>query len=333
VNGIVLFFYLWTNTFLPRITQERGNVMTQTTPTILVTGAAGRIGGTGRMVVEALLERGHAVRAFVRTHDERARHLETLGAELFVGDLLDFHAVRAALQGIKRAYFCYPVAESLLEAAIGFAALAQDGDLEAIVDLSQGGADVFSTSPAARQHGLVERALDWVNVGVIHLRASFFADNLLIFAAPSIVSQGTFSLPYLGNAGSAMVAAEDVARVAVALLEDPQPHRGLTYTVTGPAILFPQEIAQILSDVLHRPVTYTDLSTENWQKLLGVPLSSHVMQHFAASGKARSAQQPHGSPARVQISDTVRRLTGREPVSLETFLRTHAQAFGGITSV
>ncbi|MBA2677722.1 MAG: NmrA family NAD(P)-binding protein [Ktedonobacteraceae bacterium] len=310
--------------------------MTQITPTILVTGAAGRVGGTGRMVVEALLERGYAVRAFVRTSDRRAKHLETLGAELFVGDLLDFQAVRAALQGIKRAYFCYPVSESLLEAAIGFAALAQDGGLEAIVDLSQGGADVFSTSPAARQHGLVERALDWANVGVIHLRASFFADNLLIFAAPTIVSQGTFSLPYLGNAGSALVAAEDIARVAVALLEDPQPHFGKTYSVTGPTVLFPQEIAQTLSDVLHRPVTYTDLSIEDWQKLLGFTLSSHLTQHFAASGKARSVQQSHGSPARVPISDTisdtVRRLTSREPVSLETFIRTHAQAFGGIPS-
>jgi uncharacterized protein YbjT (DUF2867 family) len=255
-----------------------------------------------------------------------------LGAELFVGDLLDFHAVRAALQGIKRAYFCYPVAESMLEAAIGFAVLAQDCGLEAVVDLSQGGADVFSTSPAARQHGLVEHALDRANVGAIHIRASFFADNLLTFAAPSIVSQGTFFLPYLGNAGSAMVAAEDVARVAVALLADPQPHLGKTYSVTGPAILFPQEIAQILSDVLHRSVTYTDLSIEEWQKLLGFTLSSHVTHHFAASGKARSVQQSHGSPGRVPISDTVLRLTGREPVSLETFLRTHAQAFGGIPS-
>jgi NAD(P)H dehydrogenase (quinone) len=305
--------------------------MTQTTPTILVTGAAGRIGGTGRLVVETLRERGYAVRAFVRTDDERARNLETLGAEVFVGDLLDFQAVQAALQGIKRAYFCYPVAESFLEAAIGFAALARDNDLETVVDLSQGGADVFSASPAARQHGLVESALDWANVGVIHLRASFFTNNLLTFAAPSIASQGIFSLPYLGGAGSAMVATEDVARVAVALLEDPQPHRGLTYTVTGPATLFPQEIAQILSEVLHRHVTYADLSIEEWQKLLGFTLSSHVAHHFTASGNARRTQPSSGSSGRAPISDTVRRLTGREPGSLESFIRTHAQAFGGIT--
>ena len=38
---------------------------------ILVTGAAGRVGGTGRTVTELLLEQGKAVRAMVRTEDER----------------------------------------------------------------------------------------------------------------------------------------------------------------------------------------------------------------------------------------------------------------------
>lgn len=306
--------------------------MTQTTPTILVTGAAGRVGGTGRRVVEILRERGYAVRAFVRTDDERARHLEMLGAELFVGDLLDFHAVQGALQGIKRAYFCYPVDENLLEAAIGFAALAQDNNLEAIVNLSQGRADVFSSSPAARQHGLVERTLDWTSVGVVHLRGNFFMDNLLTFAAPSIVARGTFSLPYLGNVGAAMVAAEDVARVAVALLENPQPHVGKTYSVTGPAILYPEGIAQLLSEMLHKPVTYTDLAIEDWQQQLGIPISPHVMQHFAASGKARREQQAQGPSGRAPLTNTVLELTGREPMSLETFLHVHAQEFGGIIS-
>ena len=36
---------------------------------ILVTGAAGRIGGIGRTVTELLLKQGHAVRAMVRNED------------------------------------------------------------------------------------------------------------------------------------------------------------------------------------------------------------------------------------------------------------------------
>ena len=57
---------------------------------ILVTGAA---------VVAQMLERGFPVRALVRRKDERSAHLESLGAEVVVGDLLDLNSVRAAVQG------------------------------------------------------------------------------------------------------------------------------------------------------------------------------------------------------------------------------------------
>lgn len=42
---------------------------------ILVTGAAGRVCGIGRAIAELLLKRGKAVRAMVRSEDERAQAL------------------------------------------------------------------------------------------------------------------------------------------------------------------------------------------------------------------------------------------------------------------
>ncbi|HUS12551.1 MAG TPA: NmrA family NAD(P)-binding protein [Pyrinomonadaceae bacterium] len=56
---------------------------------ILVTGAAGRVGAIGRTVTELLLKQGKAVRAMVRSEDERAQALRDMGAEVVVGDLLD----------------------------------------------------------------------------------------------------------------------------------------------------------------------------------------------------------------------------------------------------
>ena len=53
-----------------------------TTSPILVTGAAGRIGGVGGAVVEALRKRGLPVRALVRREDERAAALRATGAEV-----------------------------------------------------------------------------------------------------------------------------------------------------------------------------------------------------------------------------------------------------------
>ena len=53
---------------------------------ILVTGAAGAVGGIGRNLTEFLRARGHNLRAMVRREDERAEALRRLGAEVVEGD-------------------------------------------------------------------------------------------------------------------------------------------------------------------------------------------------------------------------------------------------------
>jgi nucleoside-diphosphate-sugar epimerase len=56
---------------------------------ILVTGAAGRVGGVGRTITEQLLKQGKPVRAMVRNDDERAQALRDMGAEVVVGKFDD----------------------------------------------------------------------------------------------------------------------------------------------------------------------------------------------------------------------------------------------------
>jgi hypothetical protein len=65
------------------IDQSRSDqALSETKLKILVTGAAGRHGATGRRVTEMLLKRGFSVRAFVRIEDERSEQLQKLGAEI-----------------------------------------------------------------------------------------------------------------------------------------------------------------------------------------------------------------------------------------------------------
>jgi uncharacterized protein YbjT (DUF2867 family) len=69
---------------------------------ILVTGAAGRVGGVGRTVTKLLLKQGKAVRAMVRNEDERAQALRDMGAEVVVGDLVNHLATMADLHRAGR---------------------------------------------------------------------------------------------------------------------------------------------------------------------------------------------------------------------------------------
>src|SRR5229473_1897846 len=92
---------------------------------ILVTGAAGAVGGIGRNLTGFLLARGHKVRALVRREDERAEALRRLGAEVVEGDLTDLASMHRAIEGCGRIYFGMSVSPAYLEATINTAAVAR----------------------------------------------------------------------------------------------------------------------------------------------------------------------------------------------------------------
>ena len=64
----------------------------------LVTGSTG---STGNKTVKFLLDTGVRVRAFVHNEDEHSAALVAQGADIVRGDLLDFEAVRSALEGVR----------------------------------------------------------------------------------------------------------------------------------------------------------------------------------------------------------------------------------------
>ena len=70
------------------------------TSKILITGATGDTGG---YAIEQLLQKGHEVRALVHRIDDRSKRLEDWGVEVVAGDYLDLDAMRAAVQGVRRA--------------------------------------------------------------------------------------------------------------------------------------------------------------------------------------------------------------------------------------
>ena len=142
---------------------------------ILVTTANG---DTGRPMVEYLLERGVTVRAMVRADDTRAQHLRDRGAEVVFGDLLSLRDVRAALDGVQRAYFNFPVGEGLVEAAVMFAQAAREQGVELIVNMSHIQSRSHARSKATQNHWLAEQTFDWSGIPTTNLRVTFFMEWL-----------------------------------------------------------------------------------------------------------------------------------------------------------
>ena len=283
-----------------------------TNPTILVTGATGK---TGAAVVAQLIDKGFPVRALVRRADERSARLAALGATVVVGDLLDIESLRSALAGAKRAYFVYPPADRLLEATTNFAVAAKEAGVEAVANMSQIIARAGHPSPLSRQHWLAERVLDWAEVGAVHVRPTFFAEMPLLLNAETIASEGRIYQPH-GDGRHAPVAAGDIARVVVAVLADPEPHRGKTYVVTGPEAMSQGDIAAVFARVLGKPVEYVDAPLEDWRRAMAnAGLPAFVVEHLSRMSV------DHKNGLFDAVTDVVAEVGGRPAQPFEGFVR------------
>jgi len=294
---------------------------------ILVTGAAGRVGGTGRTVTELLLQQGKAVRAMVRNEDERARTLRDMGAEVVVGNLLDLDSMHRAIDGCDTMYFGMSVSDDYLAATVNTAAVAKHHGVKAFINMSQMTVSQMSItettpSPQHKLHWLAEQALNWSGLPVVHVRPTVFLEGFFLTLTPDSVRESDqIRLPF-GEGKTSPVAAEDVARVIAALLANPQAHIGKIYHLTGPQSENMHFFAQEYSKALGRTITFQDIPVEPWRdELLKRGWPVHVVNHLAAMGDLHRAGRFD------RLSDDVRALTGQGPLSVQEFVRKNAAAF------
>jgi uncharacterized protein YbjT (DUF2867 family) len=288
---------------------------------VLVTGATG---DTGRATVDELLARGHRVRALAHGQDERSKKLQDRGVEVVYGDLLDFGQVKAALNGVKRAYFVYPIRPGILQATAYFAQAAKEAGVDGLVNMSQISAREDAKSHAATDHWLSERVFDWSGVTVAHIRPTYFAEWLL-YLAP-MIKAGRLHVPF-GTGKHAPIAAEDQARVIVGILQDPAPHRGKTYPLFGPVEFTYREIAQVLSRIMGKSVEYKQVDFEEFQTTLqGVGKASTKGNDFLFQ-HLREVAIDHQNGIFAGTNDLVEKLGGRPPMTLEAFITKHRRAF------
>ncbi|MFI1916442.1 NAD(P)H-binding protein [Nocardia sp. NPDC020380] len=241
---------------------------------VLVTGAAGgRQGSTGRHLTAQLLGRGIPVRALVHTDDVRATVLRALGAQVVVGDIREYATIRSALDGVRGAYFTYPVTDGLLDAAGAFAVAAREAGIDRVVSVSQLAAGPQALTPRMRQHWVAEQLLDWADIGAIHLRAAVFHENLARIADTG--DGNTLTMP-MGppHTELPLVAASDVARVAAALLADPQ-------LEADPVILLAGDVLTIEAAAHTLGRTYRDTDPDDWHRwALEFYGSHHAAEHL-----------------------------------------------------
>jgi uncharacterized protein YbjT (DUF2867 family) len=273
--------------------------------TIAITGATGNIGGA---VSAALAADAVPFRMLVR---DASRAPELPGTEVAVATFADVDASRTALQGIEVLLMVSAAeAQDRLDQHRAFVAAAADAGVRHVVYTSFLGAAPDATFTLGRDHWATEQAIRESGMAFTFLRDSFYLD----FVEDLVGEDGVIRGP-AGDGAMAAVARADVARVATAVLHDPDAHRDQTYELTGPEAITLAQAAAIVSEVRGRTVSYHPETVDE-----------------AYASRARWNPEPWQADAWVStytaiaegalahVSGDVERITGRPPMSLREVL-------------
>jgi len=218
---------------------------------ILVTGSTGNVGGPLAALLHA---QGQPVRAAVSSPKSVAR-LPDPALPYAVLDFNDPQTYPAAFAGVDRLFLLRPPqisdVDRSIKPVIDYAAA---NGVRHIVFLSLIGAEKNKVVP----HAKIEALLEAGPVPYTLLRAGFFMQNLSTTHRLDIVEYDDVFVP-AGKGETAFVDTRDLAAVAALALTEGG-HENKAYPLTGSEALDYYQVAAILSDVLRRPITYSNPS-------------------------------------------------------------------------
>ena len=281
---------------------------------LLVTGATGKVGSA---VLAELANRSHRVRALVR--DPAKLTVKAPNIEVVSGDFADPSSLDVALVGVEAAFLASAFDPKMSELQMNFAEASKRAKIPRVVLLSGVGANARQCCVRTlRWHGQVESSLQAAGIETTSLRAAFFFQNLLKLG---ITKDGIIAGPFR-NIKWPWIDARDVGAVAAAALTDAK-HIGQTYTLTAPDLLSYHEVAERLTAVLQTPIRYLDISANEARGRLRLEGGSPVL----IEAKLELWDAFASGYIKVEPSQIVKEIVGREPRSLEDFARDYRSRF------
>lgn len=284
---------------------------------ILVTGATGTVGSK---LVEKLAAAKAPARALVRTPEKAAR-IEQLGLETALGDLEQPETLRAALDGIEKVFLLSAPEERQAELQSNLIQAAKSaGGVRHIVKLSAVGVGSgLESISLGRLHRQTEEEIERSGIAYTHLRPNGFMQNSFMFAK-TIRTQNAFYAP-LGDARVSYVDARDVSSVAFTTLTE-EGHENQEYEITGAEALSYKDMALEFSTALGKEVKHVEVPMDAARgAMLGMGMQEWLVnaltELFNYYGEGRADN----------VTDVVRKVTGKEPITFSQFVRDYAQAF------
>ena len=236
--------------------------------TVLVIGATGQQGGT---VARQLLGKGHRVRAFTRNaNSSAARQIESLGADLAVGDTEDRESVIRAAVGVDAVYAMTTFFESGLEAEVQqgrtIADAVKAANVEHFVYASVASADRSTAIPHFDSKYEIEKHIKLLGISHTIVAPVYFSENLFTpWILPGLI-QGTLAVPMPPNRPLQQISVQDLSSFVILVLENPHRFLGKRIDIASDEFTG-KRAAEIVSAASGRQISYVQLPIAEVHKM------------------------------------------------------------------
>jgi uncharacterized protein YbjT (DUF2867 family) len=278
---------------------------------ILVTGATGRL---GRLIVRRLIDLGQPVRAFTR-RPEVALSIFGPNIEVAHGDFSEPDSLDHAFTSVDRILLLSPISDHLVRDQVAVIEAAERAGARRVVKIS---GSHWTIAPPGRSisgtaHAEVERYLAATDLESVAIRPNAWMQVSLPRHITSIKSGLPLSSAH-GDAPVSYIDARDIADVAVHQLLARWVER-TPLVITGSEALSIRDIAGLAARLAHRPVAVVPVGP---RPLATAPIFEEraVSEFMTLIAEGRASE----------LTDTVPRLLGRAPRTVEGFLSEHLEA-------
>lgn len=280
---------------------------------ILITGATGNVGGE---VVKTLRQQGVSARAAVR-NIERAQQIVGRDVQCVQFDFAQPDTFAPAFAGVRKLFLVRPPdiidTRAYITPAIH---AARRAGVEHVVFLSLLGAERNRIVPHHRiEQDLLTSGMDWT-----FLRASFFMQNLDTTHGADIRDGHDIFVP-AGQGKTSFIDVRDIAAVGAQALTQEE-HRRQAYSLTGSTALSYSDVAAIFSEVLGRPIRYSNPSMLTFA--VRMRARGHAWSFiFVMLGIYTTAKLGLAAA----VTPDTKRLLGRPPISVRQYVEDYRRCW------
>jgi uncharacterized protein YbjT (DUF2867 family) len=284
---------------------------------VLVTGASGNVGS---YVVKELLKMGEKVVA-AGTNTKKLKSMFGDGVDAVDAVEFDFtneQTFKSALNGVDRVFLMRPPHLGKPQDLYPFIDAIKSNNIKLVSFLSLMGVEKNTIPP----HHKIEKYIEGSGIPYAHIRPGFFMQNVSGIHSEEIREMNKIFIP-AGKSKTSFIDAADIGLSIAILLHEPEKYKNTAHTITGPEALDYYQVAEILSKITKRKISYAKPGYLRYRSYYvkkrgldkGYVNVTVALYFMTRMGTAK------------EVTYGFYKLTGKQPRTFEDFARENIEAF------